>query len=76
MGNIYPVEHSQSWNLEQAQSQSTLNTEHCTSINPQPGVKYIYSGPTIHSISTTYQLALFQTFHMMRYEKPHQSDDW
>ena len=54
MGNIYPGKHSQSWNLEQAQSQRFLNTEHCTSINPQPGVKYIYSGPTIHSISTTY----------------------
>ena len=37
MGNIYSVKHSQSWNLEQAQS------EH--SMNPQPGVKYILFWP-------------------------------
>ena len=50
MGNIYSVKHSQSWNLGQAQSQSTLNTEHYTSMNPQPWAKYILFWP-YHSLN-------------------------
>ena len=50
MGNIYSVKHSQSLNLGWAESQSTLNTEHCTSMNPQPGVKYIFLWP-YHSLN-------------------------